>query len=163
MWIDRLSGNSTPSGPPPPLHNRSGSPAPRRPGGLGPGFTSRPSDGPRNSSLGLNPRANVSTISVNSTKLPNGSMLKRQVAPPEDFTDPLKALEILIGKSSSEGAVQDDQQKDQGLSKRPPALVQDIDFRELSLQDFAHGVLSGADREEPDGRTSTAQTVEECE
>ncbi len=163
MWIDRLSGNSTPSGPPPPPHNRSYSPAPRRPGGLGPGITSRASYGPRNSSLGLNPRASVSTTSVNSSKLPNGSMLKRQVSPPEEFTDPLKALEKVIGKSINEEAVQDGQQKKQGVSKRPPAIVQDIDFGELGLQDFAHGVLSEADREQPDGRTSTAQTVEECE
>jgi len=90
-------------------------------------------------------------------------MLKRQVSPPEEFTDPLKALEKVIGKSINEEAVQDGQPKKQGVSKRPPAIVQDIDFGELSLQDFAHGVLSEADREQPDGRTSTAQTAEECE
>lgn len=163
MWIDRLSGNSTPSGPPPPPHKRSYSPAPRRPGGLGPGVISRPPYGPRKSSLGLNPKANVSTTSVNPSKLPNGSILKRQVSPPEEFTDPLRALETVIGKSLIGEAVQDGQQTDKGVSKRPLALVQDYDFGELSLQDFAHGVLSSADREEPDGRTSTAQTEEECE
>lgn len=90
-------------------------------------------------------------------------MLKRQVSPPEEFTDPLRALETVIGKSLVEEAVQDGQQKDQAVSKKPLALVQENDFGELSLQDFAYGILSSADREKPDGRTSTAQTEEECE
>lgn len=90
-------------------------------------------------------------------------MLKRELSPPVEFTDPLKALEKVIGKTLSEEAIQDGQQKQLGVSERPQTLVQDIDFGELSLQDFAHGVLSVPDREEPDGRTSMAQTVEECE
>jgi len=90
-------------------------------------------------------------------------MLKRQVSPPEEFPDPLKALEIVIGKSLSEETIQDGQQNIKDVLKRPPELVQDIDFGGLSLQKFAHGGLPGAEREEPDGRNMTAQTVEECE
>ena len=165
MWLDRLSGNSTPSGSPPPPHNRSYSPAARHHSGLGPGGTSRPAFGPRTSSLNIHARANLSIASINSPRLPNGSALKRQVSPPADSTDPLKALEAIVGRSLSEEGNESTQH---GLvdgiqgPNRPTELLAEIDFEGLNLEDFAQTSHHGPEYGNIDIETTT-QTVEECE
>ena len=163
MWLDRFSGHPTPTHSPPPPLNRSHSPAPQRgPSQLGPGVPIRPGYGPRTSSLTLGSRATISTSSVNSQRLPNGSALKREVTPPADFPNPLEVLERIVGRQLQR---QDDpigHEIEQEQIEKPSELVVDVDFGGLSLIDFAR-------HEDNESRTPevatrmTAQTVEECE
>ena len=165
MWLDRFSGNSTPSGSPPPPHNRSHSPAARHPSGLGPGGTSRPAFGPRTSSLNIHAKANLSTTSINSPRIPNGSALKRQVSRPADFTDPLQALEAILGRALPKGdneSTQNDPEDGIRGPDRPTELLEGIDLEGLSLEDFTQASQNGAEYRDTDIKTAT-QTVEECE
>lgn len=163
MWLDRFSGHSTPSQSPPPPQNRPHPPAPpRRPGQLGPGLPQRPAYGPRTSSLNLASRHNISTTSINSQKLPNGSTLKHEVTPPADFPDPLEVLERVLGRT-----LQLDNKAD-GLSngypspEKPSELLKEVDFGGLSLESFAQSMDAEPEQTEVNTRI-TAQTVEECE
>ncbi|KAL9036579.1 MAG: hypothetical protein Q9214_006070, partial [Letrouitia sp. 1 TL-2023] len=159
MWLDRLSGHSTPSVSPPSPHKRSYSPAPKRPSQLGPGVTARPGYGPRTSSLGLGSRPNGSTVSLQSPHLPNGSSLRQQITL-SDVVDPLRTLEGIVGKSLSlEDAGSSDADKGSSL-KKPERFELDIDFNGLSLHDFANGPLEG-NRER--SHSFNSQTAEECE
>ena len=165
MWLDRFSGHSTPSGSPPPPHNRSYSPTPRRPSGLEPGGNSRPSYGPRTSSLSINGRVNTSTASLNSSKVPNGSTLRRQISPPAEFNDPLEVLEAIIGRSLSpegKGNAQNERSDDDAVVQRPTELVTEIDFGRLSLGDFSQpSQYEGEDDDAGSGMFT--DSVEECE
>lgn len=158
MWLDRLSGHSTPSGPPSP-QSRSFSPAPRRPSHLGSGAASRPGFSPRSSSLNVSAKFNSSTTSINSPRLPNGSGLKQQFTPPVDFADPLKVLEEIIGSPSHGSSGQQDTPRDDGGEKRPARLVEDIDFKGLGLHDF----METADDVGTLDEHNATQTAEECE
>ena len=164
MWLDRFSGHSTPSQSPPPPQNRPVSPAPpRRPNQLGPGLPQRPAYGPRTSSLNLGSRPNISTTSVNSQKLPNGSTLKHQVTPPADFPDPLEVLEKVLGRKLQLDNKADGIPNGCSVPEKPPELLKEVDFGGLSLEDFAHSMdLVESEQAEVDTRM-TAQTVEECE
>lgn len=96
MWLDRLSGHSTPAsaGSPPPS-NRAYSPAPRRQSNLGPSSAlQRPGFNPRSSSLSL--ISNDSTTSLLSSRRPNGSNLKR-TATTVDAPNPLDVLDRIVG------------------------------------------------------------------
>ena len=162
MWgLDRFSGHSTPAGSPPP-QNRSFSPAPRRPSHLGPGLAARPPHSPRSSYLNVSSKYNSSTTSLNSPRLPNGSGLKQQITPPADFTDPLRSLEQLVGRSISDGDETHEEDAHAQLEK-PAELVEDVDFRGRSIHDFLE------DEDEPHGIRSldssrdTPQSVMECE
>ena len=132
MWLDRFSGHSTPSESPPP-QNRPYSPAPRRPNGLVPTGTARPPFGPRISSLNLDPRANLSTSSVNSQ------------TPPADLTDPLEALEAIVGRSIPADRARDGVFHDESSRARPRELVEAVDFGGLSLDDFARSCMHDPD------------------
>ncbi|KAL8827134.1 MAG: hypothetical protein Q9191_003363 [Dirinaria sp. TL-2023a] len=162
MWLDRFSGHSTPSQSPPPPQNRSYSPAPQRPSGLGPGRPVRPPYGPRTSSLNVSSKSNLSTTSLSSQRVPNGSILRGQVSPPPDFADPLKVLEAVIGKSLSEEKTQNGELNADEVLERPSQLVKEVDFGGLSLQDFArNGVYEAGERGAEVQKA--AQTVEEYE
>ncbi len=152
VLLDRFSGHSTPSGPPPP--NRSFSPGARRPSHLGPGAAARPAFSPRSSSLNVT-KLNSSSTSLNSPRLPNGSGLKQQVTPPVDFTDPLVVLEEVVGKPVIEDGVHGE---DAG-AEQSSELTQDIDFAGLSLKEFLQDENEG-DIDEMDSAT---QSAEECE
>ncbi|KAL9615473.1 MAG: hypothetical protein Q9167_000151 [Letrouitia subvulpina] len=159
MWLDKLSGHSTPSVSPPSPHKWSYSPAPKRPSQLGPGVTARPGYGPRTSSLGLGSRPNSSTASLQSPRLPNGSSLRQQITL-SDVVDPLRTLESIVGKNlSPEDAGSSDADKGSSLEK-PERLELDIDFNGLSLHDFANGPLE-ANRER--SYSFNSQTAEEYE
>jgi hypothetical protein len=163
MWLDRLSGHSTPaatpSGSPPPPANRSYSPAPRRPSHLTPtSAAQRPGFNPRSSSLSL--ASNESTTSLLSlSRKPNGSGLKQSVTV-ADGPNPLEVLEKVLG---SEG-------KGLGKSSKPVVEVTgasntaqddfelELDFGGLSLRDLATGEPPNAKKE----HVYTTQTVEEC-
>ncbi|CAG8973831.1 hypothetical protein HYALB_00005576 [Hymenoscyphus albidus] len=104
MWLDRLSGHSTPAStgtPPPGSANRSYSPAPRRQSNLGPPSSlQRPGFNTRSSSLSL--LSNDSTTSLLSSRWPNGSNLKR-TATIVDVPDPLKVLGNIVGSEDTKG------------------------------------------------------------
>ena len=160
MWgLDRFSGHSTPSGSPPP-QSRSFSPAPRNPSQLGPGFTARPPHSPRSSSFNASSKYNSSATSLNSPRLPNGSGLKQQITPPADFTDPLKLLEEIIGRSVPDG---DEERggESQAQLEKPAELVEDVDFRGRSIQDFLDDEDERQDSLDADGEN--VQSVMECE
>lgn len=152
VLLDRFSGYSTPSDSPPP--NRSFSPAPRRPSHLGPGAAARPGFSPRSSSQNV-AKLNASTISLHSPRLPNGSGLKQQITPSVDFTDPLKVLEDVIGKSLTGDGIYEEG----AGAEQPFELTQYIDFRGLSLHDF----LQDEDDGGIDWVDSITQSAEECE
>ncbi|KAL8903725.1 MAG: hypothetical protein Q9207_003743 [Kuettlingeria erythrocarpa] len=160
MWLDRLSGQSTPSGPPTPAQSRSYSPVPRRSSHLAPGPPTRPAYGSRTSSLGLSSKANVSTTSLNSTRLPNGSTLRQQISPPADVTDPLVVLEDIIGKQTVHSVNGSGIQDGTTATPRPFQLAQDIEFGGLSLHAFADKTSR---EERKKAHQFSAQTVEEFE
>ena len=162
MWLDRFSGHSTPSQSPPPPVNRSHPPGPaRRPSQLG--LPQRPGYGPRTSSLNPVSRANISTTSVNSQRLHNGSTLKNEVTPPADFSDSLEILEKIVGRK----LLQDDKTSENldidGILEKPSELLVDVDFGALSLEDFAHPAISKLKEYPEVDNPKTSQTVEECE
>lgn len=162
MWLDRFSGNNTPSGSPPSSQNRSYSPAPRRSSHLAPGTSVRPSHNSRSSSAHLGVISNASTTSLNSAKVTHGSTLKQQITPPAEVVDPLKVLAAVVGKSLPREGLDNGGAHDGVEFEKPSHLVEDIEFNRLSLKEF---VLVDLSDEEEDGLNSvtTVQTVEECE
>ncbi|KAL8788824.1 MAG: hypothetical protein Q9213_001495 [Squamulea squamosa] len=160
MWLERFSGQSTPSAQPSSAQNRSHSPVPRRSSHLAPNNNRRPSYGPRTSSLGLVSRANSSTTSLSSPQLVNGSSLRQEIAAPADVDDPLDALEILLGERKNHGSNEQEEGDNVSIDKKPADLDVDIDFHGLSLDAF----MNDASQERKEGpRQSTSQTVEEYE
>ena len=162
MWgLDRFSGHSTPSGSPP-SQSRSFSPAPRRPSHLGPGFAARPPHSPRSSSFNASSRYNSSTTSLNSPRLPNGSGLKQQMSPPADFTNPLQLLEEVIGRPIPDDGEEQGEDGQAHLEK-PAGLIEDVEFRRRSIQDFLEDEDECFSNSSLDAYGDTAQSVMECE
>ncbi|KAL8967407.1 MAG: hypothetical protein Q9183_002931 [Haloplaca sp. 2 TL-2023] len=161
MWLDRLSGQSTPSASPTPPQKRSYSPAPHRSSNLAPTNAIRPPYGPRTSSLGLVSKANTSTASLNSPQLPHGSSLRQQISPPPaDVTNPLDVLEQLLGKRTDRRSPKTKDSDGAVAARKPLELEEDIDFDGLSLHTFAENDgRQGAN----EARPPAAQTVEEYE
>jgi hypothetical protein len=155
MWLDRLSGHSTPaatpSGSPPPPANRSYSPAPRRSSNLAPASAAqRPGFNPRSSSLSLVSNESTASLLASSRK-PNGSALK-QAATVVDTPDPLEALERIIGPE----ATPDGQAKRSDVAADEFEL--ELDFDGLTLREVADTKLFGSEG----GNVYTAQSIEEC-
>jgi hypothetical protein len=161
MWLDRLSGHSTPaatpSGSPPPPANRSYSPASRRPSHLAPtSAAQRPSFNPRSSSLSL--VSNDSTTSLlSSSKRPNGSGL-RQSSTVADAPDPLKVLEKLLGADANLPDTSKTTNGVNGSNSADGDFEGELDFEGLSLQELAIKETTFS-REE---HVYTSQTVEDC-
>ncbi|KAL8761491.1 MAG: hypothetical protein Q9184_002401 [Pyrenodesmia sp. 2 TL-2023] len=160
MWLDRLSGQSTPSAPPAPAQSRSYSPAPRRSSHLPPGPPTRPAYGPRTTSLGLSSKANFSTNSLNSPRLPNGSSLRQQLSPPADVIDPLGVLKDILGKQSDKVVNGSEDGDSSTIVQKPPHVAEDIDFEGLSLHAF---VDRASQQETKKVHQFAAQTVEELQ
>lgn len=147
MWLDRLSGHSTPAsaGSPPPA-NRSYSPAPRRQSNLGPpSALQRPGFNPRSSSLSL--ISNDSTTSLLSSRRPNGSNLKR-TATTVNASSPLEVLDRIVRDdtlSVSKALLEREASEDFEL---------ELDFDGLGLHEIAEGqrTLGGI----------VLQSIEEC-
>ena len=159
MWLERLSGQSTPSAPSS-AQTRSYSPAPRRSSHLAPNNNPRPTYNARTSSLGLISRVNSSTTSLNSTQLANGSSLRQEITAPSDVVDPLDALAILLGKKNDKSGDGQEDREDAALNQRPASLEVDIDFKGLDLDAFARDAGQEC-LEQP--RRFANQIVEECE
>ncbi|KAL8960682.1 MAG: hypothetical protein Q9193_002656 [Seirophora villosa] len=150
MWLDRLSGQSNPSD----------SPAPRRLNHLTPNTTTRPAYGPRTSSLGLGSRANLSTTSLNSPRLPNASSLRQQLSPPADVADPLIVLQDILGKRSESVNIAPNDYDGSRNAQKPPDLADDVDFEGLSLQAFADTSNHDETTESVQASTQTAEEFE---
>lgn len=98
---------------------------------------------------------NVPTIAKSST-------LRNQLdaAPSDDVSDPLKALEAIVGKALSDLRSNFQDEIQHGNVDRPSQLIENIDFGGLSLNDFVdndpiaqnHRVVS----------TYVGQSVDEC-
>lgn len=162
MWLDRFSGNNSPSASTSLPQNRSYSPGPRRPTYLGPGAAARPSFSQRSSSLYLGPKSNLSTASINSNRAPNGSALKNEIIAPGEFPDPLKILAEVVGHPLPDQPAGGDSKDGDEEVDRPSSLVEDIDFEGLSLYEFSQVDISNREEEEQSLGFS-AQTTEECE
>lgn len=163
MWLDRISGHSTPSGPPTP-QMRSYSPAPQRSGHLAPGPLSlRPSYSPRSSSLSLPLTPNTSSSSLpTAARIPNGSALKQQFAPPVDVPDPLDVLQEVVGLSLEKNHSIKRSAEDGEQLGRPGEFGADFDFGGLSLQEFVDGVVRGSNDFQSRDHKDCIQSVEEC-
>ncbi|KAL8929250.1 MAG: hypothetical protein Q9208_001333 [Pyrenodesmia sp. 3 TL-2023] len=160
MWLDRLSGQSTPSALPASAQDRSYSPAPRRSNHLAPGPPIRPAYGVRTSSIGLSSKADLSTSSFNSPRLPNGSSLRQQLSPPADVTNPLGVLEDILGKLSDKVVNGSEDRDGRAIVQKPSHLAEGIDFEGLSL----HAFVDRASQEETKkAHQFSAQTAEEFE
>lgn len=131
MWLDRISGHSTPSG-------RSYSPAPRRPSHLSPSpYNNRSALLPKSSSsVSLLSRSDSSTSLQTTHFGANGSSLKPSATKvrPADVSDPLDVLNGIIGKPN--GATPRAGSISTQAEVRPDQLVEDIDFRDCSLQEY---------------------------
>ena len=162
MWLDRFSGNSTPSGSPPPPQNRSYSPTPSRPSHLA-SEPRRPSFTPRSSSLNPGSRLNQPTNPQTLSRLPNGTSLKQQIRPPAETTDSLKVLEEIIDRPVQQEVLGNGTTNGSVELERPSQLSEDIDFNGLSLQAFGEATDRETFTRGLDGPRVSAQTVEECE
>lgn len=155
MWLDRLSGHSSPAGTPPPPNSRSFSPA-RRPGRLPRTQSLRSSLHPRSSSTSLLLTPDDSTTSLPGTarSSPNGSASRPAQSRQQriEVNDPLEVLNSIIGKKASEKPVET-------TSEKPSQLVESIDFGGLSLEQFAlQGTETGGIVRSDDG----AQAIQQC-
>lgn len=155
MWLDRLSGHSTPTPTPTPSapssSKRSYSPGARRSSNLAPLIPSqRPGFSPRSSSLSV--LSNDSTTSLLSLRRPNGSGLKHSATNTE-IPGPLEVLGEIVGPEVSSESVElvenDGEYGDYELN---------LDFTGLNLHEIATGVPSAGQKE----ISYAAQSVEEC-
>ena len=141
MWLNRYSAHPSPSP----------SPAPqRRPSHLAPGpLPHRPGLTPRSSSLSILTNGSTDSLPPGARIYGPTSNLRNQLdaSPLESIPDPLNVLRDILGPSPS-----DSEQLD-----RPVNVVQDIDFGELSLQDFADAPHSPSHDKLPEQKS-----VEEC-
>jgi hypothetical protein len=152
MWLDRLSGHSTPSNAPSQPPNRSYSPLPRRSSHLAPPTASkRPGFSPQSSTLSL--VSNDSTTSLlGGSRRTNGSSL-RQSTVVDDHPEPLEVLQKLLGAESKGVDLTD------GAGNGAHDLnLEELDFSGLSLRELAKSQQS-----ESDGiHSHVPQTIEEC-
>jgi vacuolar protein sorting-associated protein 52 len=138
MWLDRLSGHSTPSGTPPPLSKRSLSPAPRRTSR----FSPAPQPGrhpllPRSSSLTLNSNEST-TSSIGTSRASNsvGSKAGSSRQRPPGVTDPLEVLNGIIGIAKMKDRSANPVNTAGTTIEKPAQLIEAINFEGLSLEEF---------------------------
>jgi hypothetical protein len=132
MWLDRFSGQSTPavaSSPP----SRNYSPAPRQSSNLT--RPVRPGLGVfSTSTTSLDLSANTSNVSLPSNaRLTNGSSLRQEQKPPPNVEDPLLVLQRILGTTNGTRSQKPNGSGNLGVEDG----VLDVDFGELSLQEYA--------------------------
>ncbi|EPE26118.1 hypothetical protein GLAREA_02030 [Glarea lozoyensis ATCC 20868] len=157
MWLDRLSGHSTPAATPLASSSsstkRSYSPGARRSSNLAPPTSGpRPGFSPRSSSLSL-PSNDSTTSLLSSSRRPNGSGLKHSAAT-VDIPNPLEVLEKLVGSG-----IQSEPVEFEGDDEEYGDFELDLDFEGLTLHEIASGRSSPGDH----GREFATQSVEEFE
>jgi vacuolar protein sorting-associated protein 52 len=155
MWLDRLSGHSTPSGTPPPSGNRHPSPSQRLSRtSSSQGFRSSLHPRSSSTSLLLSPNDSSASLPTTARNVSNGAPQKPVFSrtPPGEVTGPLEVLNGIIGKKLSD-------QLEADSAGKPAQLVEDIDFEDLSLEEFANrGKQSGGLLSSEDG----VGTIEQC-
>ncbi|KAE8325906.1 Vps52-domain-containing protein [Aspergillus sergii] len=138
MWLDRMSGHSTPSGPQ--IDSRSNSPLPRRSTSrLSPyAQNSRPQPSRPGSSLSNLLTPSDSTTSLSATQRADDTALKQfpAKARPSNVADPLDVLNDIIGKRKEKLAGAESPFLSSTLETKPSQLVAEIDFGGLSLEEF---------------------------
>ncbi|KAB8221662.1 Sac2 family-domain-containing protein [Aspergillus novoparasiticus] len=138
MWLDRMSGHSTPSGPQ--IDSRSNSPLPRRSTSrLSPyAQNSRPQPSRPGSSLSNLLTPSDSTTSLSATQRADDTALKQFPAKtrPSNVADPLDVLNDIIGKRKEKLAGAESPVLSSTLETKPSQLVAEIDFGGLSLEEF---------------------------
>jgi len=156
MWLDRLSGHSTPSRSPPPPGNNF-VPLPRRPSHLAPSpAPQRPGFTPRSSSLSL--VSNDSTTSLLASKRPSGSGLGQSAAVPgtPGIPDPLAVVERLLDNGSKKSS-----KPGKGANGVKPTRDDEegeLDFEGLSLRE----IVAEASSDIKDEHVYNTQTIDEC-
>lgn len=135
MWLDRMSGHSTPSAPP--FDSRGSSPIPRRSSHLSPvPQSNRPGSNRQGSSLSVLLTPNDSNTSLPATARGANGRTNTTKNRPSNVTDPFEVLKGIIGKRK--GEIPDATASNAAsISKtKPPRLVEAIDFGRLSLEGF---------------------------
>ncbi|KAB8200695.1 Vps52-domain-containing protein [Aspergillus parasiticus] len=138
MWLDRMSGHSTPSGSH--IDSRSNSPLPRRSTSrLSPYVqNSRPQPSRPGSSLSNLLTPSDSTTSLSATQRADDTALKQfpAKARPSNVADPLDVLNDIIGKRKEKLEGAESPVLSSTLKTKPSQLVAEIDFGDLSLEEF---------------------------
>ena len=128
MWLDRLSGQSTPS--------RDYSPAPRRSAHLGSHLRPGQNGLANRSSISLDLSANTSTTSLTAPNRLNGSSLRYEQRPAPDVPDPIEVLKSILGLSR-EGESESRQPSIDGDDvETNTRLAAEIDFQGQSLEEY---------------------------
>jgi hypothetical protein len=78
---------------------------------------------------------------------------------PDNVADPLDVLQGILGATLKTKTATGDTEGDAG---RPAELVEDIDFKGLSLQDFIQQSNGSGNERAPDVHSYTVQSIEEC-
>ena len=134
MWLDRISGHSTPA---PQFDSRSSSPVPRRSSHLSPlPQNNRPPSSRQGSSLSTLLTSNDSNTSLAATA--PGANGKQSIAAkhPSNVIDPLEVLNGIISKRKTDKPGATVSNRGSAPAVKPPRLVDTIDFGGLSLEDF---------------------------
>ncbi len=153
MWLDRFSGQSTPSGHTPP-QSRDYSPAPpRRSSHLAPAQRNNLGQHAGGSSISVGLSSNSSNVSLPTTsKLLNGSSLRQEHYLPANVPDPLTVLRSILGIEEPAKGLETDGAN--GHLPAVPSAAEDIDFGTLSLLDYAS---AGGETPAPQNRPKASQ------
>ncbi|KAB8232217.1 putative GARP complex subunit (Sac2) [Aspergillus alliaceus] len=162
MWLDRISGHSTPSGPP--IDSRSNSPLPRRSASRLFPYTqnSRPQPSRPGSSLSNLLTPSDSATSLSATQRGDDLLLKQTTTKlrPSNVADPLDVLNDIIRKQKGSPVEAGSSIASPILETKPSHLEVDVDFGNLSLEEFVT-------RSDEPRRVSTsdvgAQTIQQFE
>ncbi|TKA83906.1 hypothetical protein B0A55_00198 [Friedmanniomyces simplex] len=163
MWLERFSGQSSQSTPAP-SPNRSFSPAPRRSVQLGPStLPRRPGLAPRTSSLSASSFGGSADRLPVAARIPNGTSLRHELsnAPAGSVADPSEVLEGILGTLTAGHGDSANGVPEQS-AERPTALVEDIEYGGLSLEDFAAGA-PGTEADDAAPGTAEIPVIEDFE
>lgn len=119
----------------------------------------RPQFSPRSSSLNVSAKYNVSTSNLNSPRIGPGSSLRQEVSATPNLSNPLDLLEGVIGRALGESSVEQGDTK----HRKTELLVGDVDFGDLSLEEFVSHHDEGSRNQGRHDDGVMAVNAEECE
>lgn len=157
QWLERLAAQAreaTPS----PAPSRTYSPAPPRKSIQlsSNSIPRRPGYPSRSSSLTVASLANSTDSLPSAAKVPNGAHLKNQLSGSTvaEIQDPLDVLQSILGPVKS--IEKTNGEREAGTIPRPETLEEDIEFGELSLEDFASAPIGSKSHSLTNGLTEKA-------